>query len=271
MRVAFGTVVYPKALRYSSDYAQSINSQVGREFDVLLVSDGLSYLQRNDLQQLLRRKTIWDIPSKQLSIPDLRIELLKAAYRYGYDVLVLGDFDDTYAPTRVQTMANNLTGKQAFCYHNLDVEGHPLFSHIPSETNTIEQIIDSNYLGFGNTAINLQNIPIGFINSLSGAPEVFDWYFYTLLLLTGKSGIYIPECLTNYRIYSGNMAGVQSVTPRKVREEVTIKRRHYTALRKRDEVFSIRMKAYSIEKPSISWRIIGPKNGRWWSLTQPIL
>lgn len=270
MRVAFGTVVYPNALRYGAEYAQSLNKQIGQEFDVLLVSDGLSSTERSGLEKLLQRRVVWDIPSTKLTIPELRIELLRSAYNHEYDILVLGDFDDTFDPERVRKVVDSLDKTYTFCYHNLDVNGYPLFSNIPNMTLTIDPILDCNYLGFGNTAINLRALSCDFIDTLTNAPDVFDWYFFTLLLLSGGAGRYIPESLTRYRIYNGNMAGTQIPSFEKVKKEVKVKYDHYAALKNKGSVFANRMKAYAVQEPSISWQISGSQNGCWWSLTRPI-
>nr|WP_147556231.1 hypothetical protein [Olsenella timonensis] len=267
MRVAFGTVVYPAALKYQNEYVRSLNNQVGQEFDVLLVNDGLSATQREVIEASLSRPVAWTMPERQLTIPELRVKLLRDACLRGYDVLVLGDFDDTFSPERVASMADYLNDEFVFCYHNLDVNGRPLFDALPTVTSSVDPILDSNYLGFGNTAIRLRALPQGFLDELVGAPAVFDWYFYSLLLLSATKGRLVPGSLTNYRLHNVNMAGVQHATKVEVENEVAVKYQHYSALSEKGSVFTMRMKAYSETIPSRSWWVVGPRDGRWWSLT----
>lgn len=269
MRVAFGTVVYPAALKYQGEYTRSINEQIGREFDLLLVSDGLSASQRAALSSIVTRRIVWAVPEKRLSIPELRVELLRRAYDLGYDVLVLGDFDDTFAPERVSSIADSINEEFAFYYHNLDVEGQPLFDELPVVTLSIESIVDSNYLGFGNTAIRLGALSQRFFDELAGAPAVFDWFFFSLLLLAGFKGCLVPGSLTSYRLHDANTVGIQRATRAEVEKEIAVKHEHYHALSKRDAVFTALMEAYSVTVPSLSWWVVGPRGGRWWSLTAP--
>ena len=271
MRVAFGTVVYPAALGYQNEYVSSINSQIGQEFDVLLVNDGLSAAQRAKIESSLAHHVAWVLPNRQMTIPELRVELLRKAGDFGYDVVVLGDFDDTFSPRRIVSMVNYLSDEFAFCYHNLDVGGSPLFNALPVVTSSVESILDSNYLGFGNTAIRPQALPQGLFDELADAPAVFDWYFYSLLLLSSVKGCLVPGSLTNYRQHDANTVGAQRATRAEVEKEVAVKYEHYRSLSGKGSVFSMRMKAYSVTVPSRSWWVVGPQGGRWWSLTTPRL
>ena len=100
-----------------------------------------------------------------------------------------------------------------------------------------------------------------FLDTLSeGDCPVFDWYFYTRLLMDVGAGKLVKNAPTIYRIHDGNQVGLTH----NVDQEYQVKLTHYNNLAKRYPYFKHLyddLKALDISKIDTS----KSHNGYWWS------
>lgn len=262
MKIAFGTVIYKQAKAYFDDLMYCVSHQTDSDFEVLIVNDNYSKEELSDLH--FAADQFIDLEPRHVSIAQTRIEMIKAAKKAGYDLLVVADADDTFAVTRIEEYkkAYQLDKSYAFYYNELVTnDGVTVLQDMPDEVTSVKAISQSNFIGMGTTAINLTMLSEEFLDSLSeGDCQVFDWYFFSRLLMDVGPGKLVRNAATTYRIHDNNVVG----TSHDVQQEYQVKLTHYQNLAKRYPYFEYlyeQLKALDISKIDASQS----HNGYWWS------
>ncbi len=262
MKICFGTVIYKQAKQFFNDLIGSISHQTDKDFDVLIVNDNYSKTELADLN--ISANLFVDLEPRHCSIAQTRIEMIKEAKSAGYELLVVADADDTFISTRIEEYkkAYELDKSYAFYYNELVTEnGNTVLENMPSEVTDVRAISQSNFIGMGTTAINLTLLSDDFLDSLSeGDCPVFDWYFFSRLLMDVGAGKLVRNAATIYRIHDNNTVG----TSHNVQQEYQVKLTHYYNLAKRYPYFKHLyddLNALDINKIDVSQS----HNGYWWS------
>ena len=270
MKIVFGVVIYNQALRWADEFFESISSQSYNDFDLLIVNDGVEKINLDKFKIGTGQTIIINSPESS-TISQNRKLLLKAAKEYGYDILVSGDFDDTFSSERVLSIVDCIDNRQTFYYHNIICDNLDLFTVLPNEVTSIENILQYNYLGMSNTAIDLRKLTYEWIDSLEEvSTNVFDWYLFSRLLLDGHCGKNIPGSYTIYRQSEINIAGKQNSSTSAIRKEINVKLKQYSLLKERceeakmlyDSLQKIKYKGFSDEE------LIHEVCGYWWEKIQ---
>lgn len=247
--VIFGSVVFKEACQYIDDFLDSLNKQTYKDFVLLLMYEGY---ERDEVQKLLinynnlQDKAVLVKSNSNSSIANNRIEMLENAVAIAGDdlensLLILGDCDDAFEMHRVEEIVEIYSNHKeyAFFYNELRLfEGSVLMPHMPTKTANIKDISKFNYLGLTNTAINMMWLSEQFFKELRQNPnDVFDWYFFSLIMINGGRGIKVDNTYTLYRTYIGNMAGVNKLELSKLKKEHSVKIRHYERLKNKNVIF----------------------------------
>jgi hypothetical protein len=249
MRVAFGTVVYKAAYKFHRDFIETINKQDAKEFDVFLLNDDLDDNEYDNLFQEINRSVIRIMSDEKNSIPENRIKLIERAKKEKYDLLILGDFDDTMSENRISTILSNFNDEYSFFYNQLYYlnTDKKFFHSLPPIVEDIDSIYECNFLGLSNTALNLKKIDRTMLETLSKKQTTaFDWMIYSLLLLQGHKGKRVDTCKTYYRIHDQNTAGEADISLGGLKKEVEIKIDHYSKLIDFDLAYIDLLKFYSM-------------------------
>ena len=268
MRTAFGSVLYEQAWKWKDDFIDSINEQTSKDFDILLMNDGVPAIDVESLRKQSNKNiTSIDVVDNR-TISEIRIDLIQEAKSRGYNLLILGDFDDSFSQRRVEQIQKAYHIDISFYYNDILCNGKPIFTDVPDTVTSISQIEESNFLGLSNTAINLSAISMDFLNGLSDVKtNVFDWYFYAMLLLEPKTiGLHISDAYTYYRQHENNIAGVMQKSYKK---EIEIKIAHYCLLSKHYEKANYLLEKYkelASSKTMAQHYISKESTGYWWSL-----
>lgn len=277
MKTVFGTVAYESSWKYMKEFSASLNGQTDLGFTILVVCDNLSSKCLSQLQQTMQREVILTEIYENMTIPALRAELLRQAKKQGFDLLILGDFDDLFSNRRVEAIKKAYTyNPQACFFYNeiCDFEGKKMFSYLPQKVTDISQISECNFLGLSNTAINLHKMSWEFIDSLAMADTpVFDWYLYSRLLLDLQTGILVSGVDTFYRIHDNNIAGIVTSNEENYKKELKVKWRHYGLLQQFDQRFKdLRQDYEKLFTNGCSYQKMSFKNkdlkGYWWELVK---
>ena len=268
--VVLGSVIYSDALKYLDDFIDSINEQTYKEFDVLLVND--------DIDQIILQQRIKKINSKNIIIIDqtkerkspaqLRVVLLVEAKKRGYDLLVLGDCDDTFSKNRIYNIEQCYSKNKEYTFYYNDLimqNGKMAIYGMPNLTYSIEDILQYNYLGLSNNAINMGKISVEWIESLKECESfVFDWYFFSRLLVMNLKGLYVKNAYTIYRIHQNNYVGLNQRSREVISKELMVKKQHYKSLmkynRKINDMYE-KIKDMTVEDVPLSMA----KTSFWWS------
>lgn len=258
-----GTVFYKQAKCYISDCLKSIINQTMSDFDVLILLDDidLTTFCKENKEQLSRLDGRFYIVStnSKMKIYQLRVEMIRYAYDNKYDLLILIDCDDICACNRVEEYINQFLPEYSFFYNELvDFGGNSIMPNLPDETVHLNQLLESNYLGLTNTALNINKLSLEIINKLEdGKTNIFDWYLFTVLLLKHAKGKKIKGTRTFYRLYEDNIAGKGNSSI--IEREYNVKIEHYSLLESDNIIFhdlksKYILRDYSItEKQEVYW------------------
>jgi hypothetical protein len=139
---------------------------------------------------------------------------------------------------------------------------------LPPKTENVDLILECNYLGLSNCAINMKRISREFVDSLyEGRTEIFDWYLFSRILLNGGKGKRINGTATLYRLYDNNIVGIPKYTKKALEKEKKIKIEHYQLLKKYDSRYLELINKYEntdivLKQDSASHN----KLGYWWDM-----
>ena len=271
MKAVFGTVVYQTVNSYIEDFINAVNHQDTKDFDVLLLNDNLNDEKCDFLTNRIKQKVIWLNCITDHRIPELKIELIKSAKEKKYNLLILGDFDDPFSENRVSKYIMNYDSKYSFYYNELYYmdQINSFFCTLPPVVEDINPILECNFLGFSNTALNMNTIDYTLLlDSLKVKQTIaFDWMVFSLLLLQGHKGKKIADCKTYYRIYEHNIAGETDYNIEGLKKEIKIKVAHYSKLVDIDSRYLDLYKFYDDLKNSFETKLLLEKstiNNRYW-------
>ena len=277
MKAVLGTVIYKQAEVFLKDLLTSVDNQQDKDFDLLITNDNYTdedLIRLNvindqqdanqNLVQLNGKVNFLNLRPLGCTIAQTRIEMIKKAKALGYDLLVVCDADDTFVPTRIGAFkeAYQLDKSYAFYYNGLVTEdGKTVLENMPKTVDSARLISQSNFIGMGTTAINLNMLTDDFMATLSeGDCPVFDWYFFTRLLMDIGPGKLVENADTIYRIHDNNQVG----TTHNVEQEYQVKLTHYKNLAKRYPYFEhLYQDLQKLDIDSIDTS--HDRNGYWWS------
>ncbi|SDB38576.1 hypothetical protein SAMN02910298_01895 [Pseudobutyrivibrio sp. YE44] len=277
MKTCFATVIYKQAKSFFSDLVNSIDSQTDKDFDFVIFNDNYTH---EDLQSLgvfssegqvtkitpslTGEVSLVDLSDWHCSIAGTRIELLKITKQLGYELVIIGDADDTFDSARIGELkkAAELDKDSVFFYNKLVKDnGEEVFDYLPESLTDIEQIAQENFVGMSTSAIRVDKLSEEFLDSLSeGESNVFDWYLFSRIVLDVGPGKYVPTASTIYRLYDNNEVG----TNRDLEKEKSVKLVHYANLAKRYESFKElhdKLEQLDVSKLQLS----AHHQGYWWS------
>lgn len=273
MKVAVGTVIYKNAWNWRDDFLNSLNEQTDHYFDLLIINDDVNEIDLKYFANHYNNLRIDIVKGGEgATISENRIRLLSEAKDRGYDLLLLADFDDWFSKSRVEYTKNLYQTDVCIYYHNFRIGYEPktLFSNLPLRIDNINKLLEKNFLGLSNTAVNLNLIKPDFIASLENVQtNVFDWYFFSRLLLEGNTGIQIPDAYTCYRQRENQLTGIIHDDLESLKKEIQIKLHHYLLLKRYSFIYSKLYNNYTrlsvLEENELRKYLATEKNGMWWS------
>lgn len=235
MKTIVGTVVYKAAEPFLEDFFKSVCEQDCSDFEVLVLNDNIDGFS-NPLCETVDTKGAF-------KPYELRIILLEEAKKRNCDLLIVGDCDDCLSKDRVRGYIESWDSGTDFFYNDLvGMDGRVFFREIPEKVVSHREIGEKNFLGLGNSGINVSALDDGFISSLrDGDTNIFDWYLFSRMLLAGKKGRKTEFGSTCYRLHGGNIAGRTD----SLKRELEVKLEHYRLLEKYDPYYRDLLNMYS--------------------------
>lgn len=269
MNVCLGTVVYDLAFKYHKEFIEAINSQTDKEFDVVIVNDNLSQDQIEVYKSGIKNNLIILDNLGTRTISSMRVSLLEGALSYKYDFIILADADDSFSEDRVLLLKKAYQSNHTFYYNDLcDFSKKPLLKNLPTHMDTPDKILECNFLGLSNTAINLRRLSLIYLKKMKSInTNIFDWYLYSKLLIDGHMGKYVETAKTFYRTHNDNIAGISLNNHEAIKREIDIKIKHYELLRDNSKEINNLYNAYIGLKdlpPNILENYIDNNNSYWW-------
>lgn len=268
MNIGFGTVVYKSAMGYCNDFLQTINEQCNKDFQLIIINDDLNAEELSSITKNANCLVNVYTPETEHTIPYLRVDLLIYAKKIGIDLLVIGDFDDEHDSNRIQFCVDQYDPRYTFYYNDITyMDKTPYFTDLPKVANNIDVLLEKNFLGMSNTAIDLSKLSLEYLESLKqGKTNIFDWYLFSRLLADGFTGKLVKGTATRYRIHGENIIGQQKLSNQQIEKEINVKLKHYRLLLDSNPKYSKLLEQYKVlqdHRENIE-PYINRENSYWW-------
>lgn len=226
------TTIFPSSEGYFDDFFTSLQNQTIKDFDVLVINDGIkkfqSYKSKYSSLHIIEVKVL-DSPAKN------RETGINKALELGYKNIVFGDSDDYFSDNRLEKSIDSLQefdlvfNELIIFSQNFRIDNF-LISKIKTLDKIQDTIFDGNVFGMSNIAIRSAMISnrINFNKRLIAV----DWFFITSLFIQNKLKIkFLRDIYTFYRQYDNNTIGMSMLlTNQKLNLGIKVKELHYTAL-----------------------------------------
>ena len=201
---------------FMKDYLVSVFNQTDQNFDLLLVLDDLivEVIKEYIVRYNKNKKKILIRNFKDHTPIELRKKQIDLAYSFGYDVLVLSDFDENVAYNRVEEVSKYID-EYAFAFNDFYIVDQNLnrlaeksfftTRKIPKVVS-YKDILKFNFIGLGSLAFNLKFFDYKKIKFPKDIIAL-DWYLVTRVLMSGYSGIALYNTYANYRQHNNSLVG----------------------------------------------------------------
>ncbi len=256
MDISICSAIYDKASPYIDEFLAGINDAISTygnkgKVELLLVNDGFK-----DYEKLNKMRDIFPVEiinaPQSVSTAKVRNVLLNYAREYGQEAIVFTDCDDILESTALVEHIKILNkydfsfGDQILIDQAGNLLGNSLYASwaVPKFTSGISDLINGNFIGFSGAAINKSCLN----RTVCDVPDdviATDWWFFSELLIEGKSGAMTEQPVVKYRQYHGNFHGAHPKPNLKsIKKRVRIAKQHYSNL---SEIENVKMYLQYIE------------------------
>lgn len=236
--VTICAAVYESARPYLAAFMDGIIVAArGHEVSVLIVSDGLQNTT-SALHRLARNLPLylWYAPAGS-SVAEVRELLLRRACDTGSDVLIFTDCDDVLLPEAIGAHLGALRTAD-FSYgdqilvgpdgEDLDTSLYDCWS-VPSCARDPLDLLDGNFIGFSGCAV-WRDVLKAQNPSIPHDVVAVDWWLFTRILLSGRTGSQTERPVVRYRQHEANVVSLlPDPEPKTVLRRCEIARSHYAA------------------------------------------
>jgi len=225
-------VIYPSIEPYLPDYLDSIDNQTDKNFDLLILNHGLKL----STYQTFPQNTILKVVELNSTPAQIRATIISYAIKNDYDYLVFSDTDDYFSRSRVGLVRNGLK-QYDFIYNELCIVSSERKNiqcdflskaGVKLEYSRFSDLLNRNIFGFTNTAVTVMKL-----NKLYIPKDLIavDWWIFSILLLNGCKGGFIPKAKSYYRQSEINLIGIkQRLNDEKLHFGINVKINHYKHL-----------------------------------------
>lgn len=249
-KILLATVIYPTSYfdLFLKDVILSIRNQSYQDFSVLFFLDKVSLTLVKPIieaYELSQKKIFYLQNTSNLTPSTIRQNIIDFSYENKYDMLFFCDFDEIIFPQKIEKTLLSMQDCFDFSFCNtlltdsllvpINGEGFLDKKKIPSVVQTIFPILEKNFIGLGDLAINLKKKDL---YKLSPKTYAYDWFIATHMLLNGWRGVKIEECLGSYRQYDLNYIGGNfKLTTQNLSLGIKVKKQHYRYFYVFDNIF----------------------------------
>ncbi|MCG8409657.1 MAG: glycosyltransferase [Bacteroidales bacterium] len=230
--IVFLTTIFPAVKNFLPDFFDSLESQTSKDFDLLVINDGVSdfsfYDEKYPNLNIIEYK-FSQSPAKN------REYGIKKCIELNYEYIIFGDSDDFFSKNRIENSIkalrfNDLVVNELNIYSSGECINN-FFAKNLKKTHLLRgEIIDSNIFGFSNIALRKSIINVDF--SFSNKLIAVDWFFVSSLLIKEKINIsFLKDVYTYYRQHDNNLIGMSLfLTKKKLNLGLNVKQSQYTQM-----------------------------------------
>jgi hypothetical protein len=230
------TVVYPQNESYIQQFFRSVYAQDTNEFDFLVVKENVEvnkYIVKNN------KINTAVINSSDGTANSNRRQTIEYAIKHNYEYILWQDCDDICHKDRISTVLKSLVNEIDILFHDMsiiDKSGNIIKKSffdekVNSDFITVNSLIKKNFLGFGNCVVKCRYLQeTDAMKYLDDKVQAVDWWIFTWLLATKCSIKYIDKALSDYRQYSGNVAGLYISSVEQFWKQIDVIKLQYSKL-----------------------------------------
>ena len=211
---------------------RSLSEQSDQDFDIVIFNDGLQNIEKLCDQFLIKPAEIKPVTGTISKIRSLGLQQLKIL---GYDNVIFGDADDSFARSRVE-VSKNLLQVYDLVVNEIDVFNASFGGVLPryfqkripvNSRFDFEAIRSFNFVGFTNSSVRSSVIPeIKFPDYLIA----IDWAFFATLLQTRLKAFFTSHTTTSYYINETSHYDLASTDLLAEYYKSTVRKCHYRYL-----------------------------------------
>ena len=225
------TTIFPASIDYLDDFFTSLENQIEKNFDVLVVNDGIKNF--HFFQKKYFNLNLIEFKSHKSAAKNREVGINKAK-ELKYKKIIWGDSDDFFPKNRILEISklldnHNIVVNELNLYVNEKFEKALLGKFYKNGLYRIDDIIDKNIIGFSNLAVKSEIIPdkIDFDDDLIA----IDWFFATILLLKNNYFYFTNTTSSFYRQHDKNLIGANTfIDIEKIILGINVKLVHYNNL-----------------------------------------
>lgn len=238
-RVVILGVLYPGIENYLDDYLASLDNQSYMNFDIWIFNDGFN---KELLKRYVNKYKRLNIYEKNITGDFTPAQIRETAIKETkdtYDYLIFTDTDDYFSSNRIETSLRALENYD-FCYNDMilvDFNGEIISKDTyftnkdnPKIVSDFHQLLNNNFCGLSNTAINLKTVNLDFLK----IPKIIiaaDWWIFSILLMQGYRGSFLDDTFTYYRQHETNtVGGLCNISEKQLLRGIHVKKEHYKLL-----------------------------------------
>ena len=255
-KILYASAIYPTKFfdTFLRDTLATLTHQTYKTFDILLFLDCVGESTLKPAINHLRSHINGEVFTLGQSTPTLnptqiRLTLIKEAYKRGYDYVFFGDFDETSDLNRIQATLEQI-GDFDFGFTSFyptdfslrrlsDIDFHAS-RHTPATISYPLALLDRNFVGLGTLALSLKK-PLPLDGDISHI-KAFDWFLGTLMLLHGFQGKRIEGTFLNYRQHTESYVGMdRPLDEHSLKLGLEVKKAHYAHFSSYDGLFEARL------------------------------
>jgi hypothetical protein len=235
-KVVVLAVIFPSNLPYFKAFLSSLESQTFKQFELLLLNDGVA-----NLNEFLEGSSLTISVKPVAGTPaSIRSDGLRFLQQEGFNKIIFCDTDDFCSKSRIEQSIEALEKFSLVCSDldlsdsMLNISAHSYWASRIPEHFIFNQtfLLDKNIAGLGNTAIRSELLHKDWkIDANSLAP---DWQLFWQLL-EGEEGVFVHNGNVVYRQHNNNSIGIQLLDLQRLDTILTTKINHYNFLARHSE------------------------------------
>ncbi len=225
-------VIFPALEAYLDDFFESLCAQTYKEFDLVIVNDGIAdaYMYEDKYPDLsFHFLDSFGTPSKN------REHGIKFVNDIGYEKVIFCDVDDYFAANRFETVVGLLEGNDIVVNEVdlVDADGASIEKGYISKRCsdempiTLDFLREKNICGLSNSAARTDLMKdIEFHDDIIS----HDWYLFTTLISRGAKAVFTDRTVTFYRQHRENTIGLKKISVDSILTGIKVKAAHYREL-----------------------------------------
>lgn len=214
MKTVVLTTVYNGVENFLEDFLLSLENQSYKDFTLVILNDGLHKLKDYISNVNLNIKVL--SIERKATIAQVRQIGIGYCLENKVKHIIFADSDDYFSRSRIEKSVEYLDNGYDIIINNLiivnsagNVIQENYFSELQEKKLSFNDIIDKNYFGLSNTAVNVKILEK--VIPIPKEINAVDWWIFSILVYNNYDIKFIEDQFTYYRQYNSNLIGANLI------------------------------------------------------------